>query len=178
MTAPKGFDSDRAITSFAEAVDAVAHHSRVNGQRMTVAEIAERIGRPENYLRKATSQYDDAHPLRGDLIVPLTTATGNFALINYLARACGGVFFQLPDVRTDDYADILNQTATVVGEFGDVLTDLRASLADNRVTSGEAARVAQQGNEAIAEIARLVRMVEDRAAADAVAKTTRSTTRA
>lgn len=164
----QGEDSRETIVrTFADAVDVVAHQSRnEHGQRMSVGDIAERIGRSENYLGKAVSKYDDAHPLRGDLIVPLTLATKNYALLQHLATAVGGVFFPLPAV--DDNGknlDVIEQTANVVGEFGDVLTDVRRALADGIVTPEEAERVAIEGNEAIAEIARLINLVQRKAQA-------------
>ncbi len=157
--------------SFAAAVDIVAHQStNERGERMVIADIAARIGRPDSYLRKATSQYDDAHPLRGDLIVPLTLATRNYALINYLARECGGVFIQMPAVESADHGDIVRQTTTVVGEFGDVLADLRTALADGHISTSESDRVSVQAYEAIAETLRLVKLVHLKAHAPAPVK--------
>ena len=147
--------------TFAEAVDQVAHHSRTEqGKRLTVADIAARIGRHENYLRKATSQYDDAHPLRADLVAPLTLATKNYALVEHIAEASGGVFFRLPPVSAAS-TDVIEQTARTVQEFADVLHASATAWSDHRVTPEEAARTCREIDQAIAALAQMRRMVQD-----------------
>lgn len=149
--------------TFAEAVDLVAHHSTTEqGRRMSVDDIAARIGRPANYLRKATSQYDDAHPLRGDLIVPMTMATRNYAIVEHIAEQCGGVFFQMPHVDAANL-DVIEHAGTAVREFGDVLAASARALADGRVTPEEAADFRNQGNEAIAAIAKFMQLIDSKA---------------
>lgn len=149
--------------TFSEAVDQVAHHSETEqGRRMTVADIATRIGRNENYLRKATSQYDDAHPLRADLVAPLTVATRNYALVEHIAEACGGVFFRLPPVHATS-ADVIEQTATTVKEFADVLHSSADAYADQRLTPEEAQRTCREIDQAIAALAQFRKLITDAA---------------
>jgi hypothetical protein len=151
--------------TFAEAVDCVAHHSADDqGRSMSVDRIAMQIGRDANYLRKACSAFDDTHPLRGDLIVPLTVATQNDAIMRYLAREAGGTFVRLPAADVS-HEDVVKHTSEVVAEFSDVLREVAMAMADGAVTEDEAARVAQEGHEAIAKIAVLVKVMEHRAQA-------------
>lgn len=154
--------------TFPQAVDVVAHQStNERGERMTIAEIAARIGRSENYLRKATSQYDDAHPLRGDLIAPLTLATGNFALVEHIAEACGGVFFRIPRV-TADSRDVIETTAAMLRDFSELLAQSAAAWADGRMTIDEASAIAKDGRAVIARVASYVELAEAKAAETAV----------
>ena len=149
--------------TFAEAVDQVAHHSQNgHGRRLSVADIAERIGRTENYLRKATSQYDDAHPLRGDLIVPLTMATGNKTILRYLSEATGGVYIELPKVDEAN-VDVVLQAGKTAQEFGDVLAEAGHALADGRVTRDEAEAFRKQATEAVTEIMQFVALMDRKA---------------
>src|SRR5205085_11734771 len=77
-----------AVNAYQRALDEVGHHSvDEQGRRMTVEQIAERIGEPPSRLRKELSAYDDAHPLKAEKVVPLTLATRNKALVRYFAEA-------------------------------------------------------------------------------------------
>jgi len=156
-TARQCRNGDRCIPqTFAEAVDCVAHHSvDEQGKPLTIPRIASRIGRDENYLRKACSQYDDTHPLRGDLIVALTTATHNYAIVDYIARQTGCAVFHLPSVSDDHHADIMGHAATAVGDFGDVLKHVQEAIADGHVTPEEAERLVIEASELIATLVKL-----------------------
>jgi len=134
--------------SVKEALDCVGHHS---AQPLPV--IAERIGRVVGTLAKECSVYDDDHvpPLR--LVVPLTLASGNDALIRHLAEACGGVFFRVPVVAAVQDVSAL---ATIVREFGELLEEVSTATADGRVTADELARVRREANDVITAIAAYV----------------------
>lgn len=130
--------------SIKEALDCVGHHS---AQPLSV--IAARVGRSESTLGKECSTWDDEHmpPLR--LVVPLTIASSNDALIRFLAEACGGVFFRpLEPVSLRDVASI----ASVVREFGELLEAAAQATADGCVSVAERARVQHEANDTIAAI--------------------------
>lgn len=124
--------------TFEDAVDLVAHQSvNEQGRHLTVADIATRIGKSENYLAKATSKHYAEKPLRGELIVPLTLATNNYAIVEHICEAVGGVFFKLPKVDAAN-RDVLEHAGRLATEFGDVMTSAATALADRRVTPDEA----------------------------------------
>ena len=64
--------------------------------------MAEAMRRDYNYLAKAFSPFADTHPLRGDLIVPATLASGetpserNYTLLDWMEQSVGRVAFVLP----------------------------------------------------------------------------------
>lgn len=136
--------------SFEEVVDHVAHESvNAQGRRMTVGEIAAKTGQRENYLAKATSKNYEEQRLPGDLIVPVTLATKNFAIVDWICAQVGGVFFQLPEVDPAN-VDVIEQSGRTASEFGDVMRSAAVSLADGKVTVDEARDFRQQVNELVA----------------------------
>jgi hypothetical protein len=131
-----------------EALDCVGHHST-----RPLREIAERIGRTESTLGKECSRYDEGHhpPLR--LVVPLTIASENDALIHYLARAVGGVFLRVEH----EIGRGLDQehAARAVAHFGELLHRFGDALADGTITEQEADAIQHAGDDAISAIAAL-----------------------
>lgn len=131
-----------------EALDCLGHHSA-----RPLREIAERIGRTESTLGKECSPYDDEHypPMR--LIVPLTIASENDALITYLARAVGGVFVRIEH----EIGRGLDQehASRAVSLFGELLHRFGDALADGTITEQEADAIQHAGDDAITAIASL-----------------------
>jgi hypothetical protein len=122
------------VRSLSEAVDCVAHHSD-----LPLREIAERIGKGENYLRSACSQYDDSHKFQAELIIPITASTQNFAILDYLERAVGRVAIRLPDQASR--GDVFERTADLARELGHAVEEIWQALADGHVSNDEAERV-------------------------------------
>jgi hypothetical protein len=148
--------------SLKEACDCVGHHSN-----RPLREIAERIGRTESTLGKECSLYDEEHCLPLRLVVPLTIAADNDALISYLAQAVGGVFVRL-------HADVgrgLDQehVAHAVAAFGELLQRYGSSLADGTITTDEADHFEAGGAAACQAIVELQLYVRARAAQQAAA---------
>jgi hypothetical protein len=129
-----------------EALDCVGHHSA-----RPLREIAERIGRTENTLGKECSRYDEEHfpPLR--LVVPLTIASENDALITYLARAVGGVFLRI-EYEIGRGLD-QERVAHAVALFGELLHRSGDALEDGTITQEEADEVQHAGDDVITAIA-------------------------
>jgi hypothetical protein len=165
-TSPKACRTGQpcAPTTFVEAVDCLAHHSAVS-----LGEAAGRIGRDPNYLRKACSAYADTHPLRGDLIVPLTLAFDNPVLVAYLAQACGGVFVRVPQVQVGT-TDLVDQAGRAMQRFGVVLQDVSLAVTDGKVTAEEADRVARGADAVIASAEALKRLAAAKVSASGDAR--------
>lgn len=125
------------IHSLEEAIDCVAHYSD-----LTLRQIAERVGKSESYLRAACSQWDDGHHFQAALIIPLTAATRNFALLDYIERQVGRVAIAIPEGV--GRGDVFERTADVMRELGEAIEAIRCSLADGRVETCEAARVQKE----------------------------------
>lgn len=129
--------------TFAEALDCLAHHSDV-----PLTQIAERVGRDVNYLRKATSQYDEAHPFRGDLIVPVTRAANNFVLLDYLESQVGRIAIALPGAEPGRQ-DLLAHQLAVVREVGEDAAAIERALHDGRVDAIELPRLKREIEESV-----------------------------
>jgi len=129
-----------------EALDCVGHHSA-----RPLREIAERIGRTESTLGKECSRYDDEHhpPLR--LVVPLTIASENDALITYLARAVGGVFVRIEHEIGRGLEQ--ERVARLVAQFGELLHRSGDAMADDTITTDEADQVEHAGNDVVTAVA-------------------------
>lgn len=131
-----------------EALDCLGHHSD-----RPLREVAERVGRSESTLGKECSRYDEDHypPLR--MVVPLTLASENDALITYLARAVGGVFVRIESVVGPGVDQ--EHAARAVATFGALLQQFGAALADGTITDQEADAIQYAGDDAITAIAGL-----------------------
>lgn len=139
-----------------EALDCLGHHGA-----LTVKELAERLGHiTESTLGKQLSLYDEDNYPTLRQVVPLTLASRSDAVIDYLARAVGGVFFR-PPVGGEDEA----QLGRTVREFGEMLQCHGATLADGRVTADEAERFAREADDVIAAVAGLKGRVRARVGA-------------
>lgn len=152
------------MTNYQRALDEVGHHSTTEqGARMTVEQIAERMGEHSvNRLRKILSAYDDAHPLNAAKVVSLTLATRNLALIRYYAEACGCVLIELPKVNALN-TDVMAQAGEAAQEFGDVMAEAGKALADGRVSRDEAKAFRKQATEAVTSILRFAELLDVKA---------------
>lgn len=122
------------IQSLADAIECVAHHSD-----LPLRELAERIGRSPDYLRAACNPYDDTHRFQAHLIVALTAASGNFAIVDYIEWALHRVAFSLP--LAPGPGELFDHTADIVHKLGASLEAIRAATKDGRITADEADHV-------------------------------------
>jgi hypothetical protein len=151
------------VRTFAEGKDCLGHHSI-----RRLPEMAKVIQRDYNYLSKALSpNADETHPLRGDLIVPLTIASAekpserNYTLLDWMEQAVGRVAFLMPafEVLGVDVAGVRHATDAIQA-FSQLLDKYSASLADGRVTDTELAEIQAQGRRAIQAMAALMAYAE------------------
>ena len=120
--------------SFVEAADCLGHHSD-----QSLPETAEHVGRTARYLGKAFSQYDEAHPLRGDLIVPVTRSTRNFVLVRYICNAVGGVFVRILRAEATN-AEVFEAFTHAVKEIGEDGSLIHRCLEDGDISEDDAAK--------------------------------------
>lgn len=151
------------MNGYQRALDEVGHNSHdAHGRRMTVEQIAERIGKRPPYLRNALCATDENHPLDSSLVVPLTIATGNLALVRYFAEACGCVLVELPKVTVEN-TDVITHCGKAAAEFSDVMQSAGRALADGRVSKDEAKEFRGQVNELIAAALRFADLMDIKA---------------
>ncbi len=152
------------MTNYQRALDEVGHHSVTEqGARMTVEQIADRMGEPNlNRLRKILSAYDDSHPLNAAKVVPLTLATRNLALVRYFAEAVGCVLVELPKVGVENL-DVMAHAGNAAREFADVMAEAGKALADGRVSRDEAQAFRKQANELITVVCQFADLLDVKA---------------
>lgn len=148
--------------TFAEAVDCQLHHSEV-----PLGVIAERAGIRESYLRTCASQYDETHNLQAKLLAPITIASGNYALLDFIERLVGRVAIRLPRGCAVADDDLFAAGARVASEMGDVFEEIRRAFEDKRITEDELARVnreVHEAHQALASLGDIVRRLAERSA--------------
>lgn len=138
------------IRSLPEAIDCVAHHSD-----LSLREIAERAGKSETYLRSACSQYDDSHKFQAELIVPVTVASGNTAILDYLERMVGRIAITLPTVELGDTTDLFTPMAEIAQEIGHMAAAIQAAFRDHHLAAEEMDRIDREIHHAHEALARL-----------------------
>lgn len=87
-------------------------------------------------------------------IVPVTKATKNYAILNFLAHSVGGVFVRALDRTTGSLSELTTAVSDLMREVADVIAVAGDALKDNRVDATEKATLLQQLREARAAIDR------------------------
>lgn len=130
----------------------------------SVAAIAEEIGMKPGYLYRATLPEEEeggsdsgcSFPLKR--YIALLRATGDLQSLDYIERMVGrvGVPVAIPDCKPKD---LPASVAKALSEFGEVMKEYAATIADGRITPGEAERFGKECFEAMQELAGLNTLV-------------------
>lgn len=141
------------VSTLGELIYCVVHHSDIPPKQIADA-LEMRVG----YLLDAANyDRDDTH-FQMRKWLPMLRVANRWDAMEKLATLADGVFFQLPRVTAGN-TDVIDQSSRMLREFSEVL----AVVAQSEATPQAAARLAKEGREAIAEIARLVRLMEAKA---------------
>lgn len=100
------------------------------------------------------------HKLGADRILPLMKLTGSDEPLHFLANEMGGVFLR-PHVldESEPAAQARRLGLAAIKEFGELVAVMTEAIMDGTVTSEEREKIAAQGQEAVAAIMGLLRMV-------------------
>lgn len=128
----------------AEAIYRVVHEGR---RGVPAKVLADRCGLRHTYLLDAANPDRDEVQFQARWIVPLTLASGDDSIIEYLAHAVGGVFYRLTETGALDA-----HTAKSLQEFGDYLHTVAMAGSDRRYTVDEAEACEREALEAIEAI--------------------------
>ncbi len=146
------------VATIGELIYCVVHHSDIPPKQ-----IADLLDMRVGYLLDAANPDRDDTQFQLRKFLPLVNATGRYDAMEALAGMLGGVFFRLPRLSVDN-GDVVAQAGLMLREFSDVLA---ATAMCEDVTPQAAAKVAKEGREAIAEIARTVQLMESKVQASA-----------
>ena len=137
----------------------------IHQNRKPLKAIAEEIDMSENYLtRAALPDADDSDTGTGcrfplKKIIPLVNATKDFSTIDFIEAALGRVAVELPRKKcgTDE---ICRLTMRSVREFGQLISQVDAGMADGKVSAEEKQQIIREGYEAISAIMTLIKNIE------------------
>ena len=140
-----------------DTLSAVLHavvKSAPNGCRaVTIADLVSKSY--QTLMSELTNQ--PGHKLGADLVLPIMNATDSDVPLHYLARHRGGVFVKLPDV-TGDGGPVQLAALKAVEEFGQLMAEVGADLADGKLSRDECDRITKEGQEAVTAIMSLLQV--------------------
>jgi hypothetical protein len=142
-----------------------ALYQTIHQNKKPLKAIAEEIGMTANHLTKAALPEPDeqeggsgcSFPLRK--LIPLIRATGDFSVLDQTEQSLGRVAFKLPECAASQDR-IYRLTMKSVKEFGELMAQLDAGMADGFLTPQEIKRINKEGYEAIQAIAVLLKNIE------------------
>lgn len=136
-------------------------YKMIHQNRKPLKLIAEEIGVSANYLyRAALPDPDESETGSGcrfplNKLVPVTISTGDFALVDSIEQSLGRVAFPLPK-PSDALSDICRLAMAAVKEFGELMAEMEADMADGSISQTEADRIRKEGYEAVQSIMNLL----------------------
>lgn len=98
------------------------------------------------------------HKLGADLVLPIMDLANSDEPLHFLARQRGGVFVKLPRV-TGDGGPVQLAALKAVEEFGHLMAEVGADLADGKISREECDRITKEGQDAVTAIMSLLQLV-------------------
>jgi hypothetical protein len=155
---PTHKDPAKSLQRFETLGDAV--YQVVHRSKEPAKALADRIGcRPAYLVAAADPMQTQSLPAR--LIVPLTLASGDTAIVRHLAEAVGGVFVELPKDLTGTHADVVNAIGRITAEMGEVMAATGRAMEDGRITADEATRAQEEAKDAIAALHQFIAVLDE-----------------
>jgi hypothetical protein len=114
-----------------------ALHTVVFDSKVPAKQLADNVGKGYTYLANAANESQEDSHLRGKDIVPLTIATGNFALLDFMEAACGRVAFKIPELGKVGAEAFNEGVIATIEHLGELSREYREAMADNILTVDE-----------------------------------------
>ena len=127
--------------------------------------IAEEIGMSESYLsRSALPDMEDSETGTGcrfplKKLIPLIHSTDDYSVIDSIEHSLGRGATRLPKASNDP-SDVCRLTMQSVKEFGQLMSEVEASMADGKISQKERSRIRKEGYEAVQAIVNLIKSIE------------------
>lgn len=128
-----------------------------------VHELATRLGLADSTLQNIANPRIETHEWTLKRIKQVFDFTGDERIAHAFAAEFGGVFLPMPSSELSGGSDLYRASAEVAKELGDIVTELQAALADEKISENERARIHQQIYE-LTRSAHKLGMLVDRAA--------------
>ena len=140
-------------------------YNTIHRNRKPLKLIAEEINMSENYLtRSALPDQEESEigtgcrfPLKR--LIPLVRSTGDFSVPDFIEQSLGRVAFKLP-APDSDIRDVCRLSMITVKEFGHLMSEMEADMADGILDKKEKARITKEGYEAMQAIVNLLKSLE------------------
>ena len=140
-------------------------YETIHKNRKPLKLIAEEIGMSENYLTRAAlpdqEESETGSGCRFPLkkLIPLIRATGDFSLLDHIESSLGRVAVRMPKPgASEDH--LYRLTIKAVKEFGELMAEMDAGMADGRLTGKELGRLRKEGYEAVQAIVTLMQNLD------------------
>lgn len=128
-----------------------------------VHELATCLGLADSTLQNIANPRIETHEWTLKRIKQVFDFTGDERIAHAFAAEFGGVFLPMPSSELSGGSDLYRASAEVAKELGDIVTELQAALADEKISENERARIHQQIYE-LTRSAHKLGMLVDRAA--------------
>jgi hypothetical protein len=109
-----------------------------------VAELAKQMGIAESTLQNLANPRITTNEWTRKRIKQVFDFTGDLRIAHAAAAEYGGMFLPLVQGSADTDGDIFRHTTTVAKEFGDVVAEVQASMADGVISQTDNERIHQQ----------------------------------
>lgn len=109
-----------------------------------VADLATRMGLAPSTLQNLANPRIETHEWTLKRIRQLFDFTGDLRIAHAFAAEFGGMFLPLAGGSDGGDSDVFRLATSLAKEFGDVVSEIQASMADGRVSQFERERVHQQ----------------------------------
>lgn len=123
---------------------------------------AETIASMLGYKKYSTmmSELSDqpGHKLGANMVLPIMGLIESDEPLHFLARQRGGVFIKLPTVEAGG-EPVQLAALNSVKEFGELMAEVGADLADGEITREECDRITKSGQESVTAIMGLLKLV-------------------
>jgi len=128
--------------------------------RVPAETIANLLGYKTYFTMMSELSGQPGHKLGANMVLPIMEVTESDEPLHFLARQRGGVFIKLPQAGPG--ADPVQiEAMKAVKEFGELMAELGADLADNDLAREECDRIEREGHEAVTAIMGLLKLVSE-----------------
>ena len=146
------------MTGYPSIVPAIHHLVKHAPSGIPAKAVAELLGKDYRTLMSELSG-QPGHKFGAELVLPVMDIVDSNIPMDIMAEARGGCFVRLPAARVETRC-LHRQCMTAMGEFGQLMDNLREALEDGRITTEERRSLSELGYRAVSSVLALIKLVE------------------
>ncbi len=144
-----------------------ALHANVFDTAVPAKQLADKVGKSYTYLANAANPEQFESHFQAKDIIPLTLASGSFALLDFIEHSVGRVSFQIPHI-CGEVSAVAAELSLVTSEFSDLLHEVSEAIKPqgengSSISRRECRRIEQECDHLITELCRLRAAVREEA---------------